>query len=77
MTQVLDAIYEHGTFRLVAPAGIQLAEGQPVRIIVEADVRQDILELAAQVYAGLSDEDIVDVERTALDRGAFFTIQPQ
>jgi len=31
----------------------------------------DILGLAAQVYAGLSDQEVADVEKVALDRSSF------
>lgn len=33
--ETLDAIFEHGVFRLVQPPGIPLREGQRVRLIVE------------------------------------------
>ena len=32
---------------------------------------EEILGLAAQVYAGLSEQDVLEVERIALDRGRF------
>jgi predicted DNA-binding antitoxin AbrB/MazE fold protein len=71
MTQVYDAVYKHGTFRLVTPPDLPLAEGQQVRIIVEVDTPEDILGLAARVYEGLSEREVNDVERIALDRSAF------
>ena len=65
MTQVLDAVFEDGKFRLT--------EGQRVRPTVDAGVQpEDVLALAGQVYAGLSDEEVEAVERIALDRRAFF-----
>ncbi len=33
----------------------------------------EILALAAQVYEGLSPEDVADIERLALDRSHFFS----
>ena len=33
----------------------------------------NVLDLAASVYAGLSEEDIADVERIATDRSKFFS----
>jgi hypothetical protein len=33
---------------------------------------EDVIELAAQVYEGLSDEEMDEIERIALDRGDFF-----
>jgi hypothetical protein len=50
-----------------------LNEGEQVRIIIECkSAPEDVLELAGRVYAGLSDEEVDDVERIALDREAFF-----
>ncbi len=61
-TETLDAIFEHGSFRLVQPPAIPLREGQRVRLIVETEESPDaILALAASVYAGLSPQDITEV----------------
>lgn len=51
---------------------MELNEGQ-VKIMVESEsTPKDILALAGRVYAGLSEEDMNDIERIALERGAFF-----
>lgn len=72
-TETLDAIFEHGTFRLVQPPSIPLREGQLVRLVVETDESPEaILDLAANVYAGLSPQDITEVEQIALQRQDFF-----
>lgn len=72
-TEMLEAIFEHGTFRLVQPPSIPLREGQRVRLIVETEDSPDaILALAAGVYAGLSPQDIAEIERIALQRQDFF-----
>jgi predicted DNA-binding antitoxin AbrB/MazE fold protein len=72
-TEAIDAIFEHGTFRLVRPPTIPLREGQRVRLVVETEASPDaILALAANVYAGLSPQDILDVEQIALQRQDFF-----
>lgn len=73
MTQIYDAVYENGIFRPIGPLPTRLAEGQQVRIVVEVDTPEDILRLAAQVYAGLSEQEVQEVEKIALDRSAFFT----
>jgi hypothetical protein len=44
------------------------AEGQEVQIVVDTGQRSDIVDLATQVYEGLSDADVDEVERIALDR---------
>lgn len=72
MTQICEAVYENGTFRPVAPAAPDLAEGQHVRLVEETDTPEDILRLAAQVYAGLSEQEVNSIELVALDRSAFF-----
>ena len=73
MTQVLDAIFEKGAFRPLKSPSPVIMEGQKVRLVVEADAPNDMLALAAQVYAGLTEQEIDEVERIALDRSAFFT----
>ncbi len=73
MTHVIDAVFEDGVFRPV-DASPPLANGQHVRIVVETNGDGgDALDLATRVYDGLSDADIEDVERIALDRTRFFS----
>ena len=73
MTQILEAIYENGVFRpLKRP---ELAEGQRVSLVVEPGAAlspDEMLELAGKVFEGLSDEQIREIERIALDRQEFF-----
>jgi predicted DNA-binding antitoxin AbrB/MazE fold protein len=72
-TETLEAIFEQGSFRLVQPPSIPLREGQRVRLVVETEESPDaILALAASVYAGLSLQDITQVEQIALERRDFF-----
>lgn len=74
MTQTIEAIFEHGTFRLVRPLHLPLRDGQRVRLVVETEETPDaILDLAASVYDGLSPEDIDEVEQIALERHDFFS----
>jgi predicted DNA-binding antitoxin AbrB/MazE fold protein len=72
MTQTCEAIYENGLFRPLAPAPEGLSEGQKVRLVVEAKP-VDVIDLAVHVYDGLSEEDIDEIERIALDRSNFFS----
>ncbi len=70
-----EAVYENGVFRpLAAPPNV--AEGQRVRLTVEPGPQQDVLELAAKVYEGLSEEQIDEIEKIILDRGDFFGGRP-
>ncbi len=70
MQQTIEAVYENGGFRLIDPADLRMLEGQKVRLIVEppAESVTNPLELAAQVYQGLSESEIDEIERIALDR---------
>ena len=73
MSQVLEAVFEHGVFRLLYPVADPLPEGRHVRLIVETEpASEDLLELAGQVYDGLSVQQINEVEQIALDRRNFF-----
>lgn len=72
MKHAIDAIYENGRFRPVQREGIDLAEGQRVRITVDDQCEPEALRLALSVYEGLSDEDIDEIEEIALERGGFF-----
>ncbi|MEC4818481.1 MAG: antitoxin family protein [Scytonema sp. PMC 1069.18] len=72
--QTLKAIYENGVFRPLEEP--ELTEGQFVQIIVEPTTPlspQDMLQLAAQVYEGLSATDIDEIEAIALNRDNFFS----
>ena len=74
----LDAVFEKGAFRPVDPGVVHVPEGQRVRLLVEEAstpncvLEPDILQLAGQVYAGLSAEQIDEIERIATDRSSFF-----
>lgn len=74
MTQTLDAIYEKGVFRpLTKP---EIADGQSVKLVVETSSKlnpEEMLKLAAQVYEGLSEEQINEIEQIAIERGNLLT----
>jgi len=74
MRQTLDAVFEGGTFRPLGSAEIPLSPGQRVRLTVEsaAEAEGDLIELATEVYDGLSNEQLAEIERIALDRSDFF-----
>jgi predicted DNA-binding antitoxin AbrB/MazE fold protein len=69
MEQTLEAVFENGTFRLLEPSAVTLVEGQHVRLTVEIEkTPDDVLALAEQVYEGLPEEEIGEIERISLDR---------
>jgi predicted DNA-binding antitoxin AbrB/MazE fold protein len=73
MKHILDAIYEKGVFRPLTRPG--LVEGQHVHLAVETardESPDDLLELASQVYQGLTNEQLDQIECIALDRRGFF-----
>ena len=73
MKSTVEAIFEDGVFKPVQPP--ELAEGQRVQITVESVLRpapDEILRIAADVYRGLSDSDIREIEDMARRR-VFFT----
>ena len=72
MKHAIDAIYENGTFRPIERDALAIADGQRVRITIDDQCEPEALRLAMTVYDGLSDKDIDEVEKTALDRGNFF-----
>lgn len=72
-TKAVEAVYEHGGFRLVAPIDLKLSEGQKVRLVVEPmEQSEDILVLAARVYEGLTADEIDSIEGHARRRDDFF-----
>lgn len=73
VTQPIDAVYEHGTFRVLDTGTVNIPEGQRVRLIAEpVDKPESVLDLLGQVYDGLSEEEIEDIEEIILDRSNFF-----
>lgn len=78
MTQTLDAVFEDGSFRPVDNGSLPFSEGQRVKLTVEvpAKTQNDLLGLVEQVYEGLSDKDINEVEGIGLDRSRFFHDRP-
>ena len=76
MTKNVDAIYEDGAFRPLESDSIALEDGALVRLTVEpvpSDAGSNVLDLAANVYADLSDEEVAEIERIATDRSNFFS----
>jgi len=72
MNRVIDAVYENGAFRPVCPDAVSITDGQRVQITVEVDGEPEALRAAMNVYEGLAEEVVDEIERIALDRGRFF-----
>lgn len=77
MTRILEAVYEDGVLRPLEDPGLQ--EHQRVLLEIRFEPREQAssaLEAWNQVYEGLSDEEIAEVEAMALDRSRFSRDKP-
>lgn len=77
MKHIVKAIYENGVFKPVTAP--EIPQGQQVRLEIEPLTEpsaEDILKLAAQVYQGLSEQDIDEIEAIARHRSPHFFISP-
>lgn len=73
MRQTIKARYHGGVLQPLEP--LALADDAEVQVTVDTDFTigaEEILRRAAQVYQGLSADDITQVESIALDRQHFF-----
>ena len=77
MTRILEAVYEDGVLRPLEDPGLQ--EHQRVLLEIRFEPREQAssaLEAWHQVYEGLSEGEIADVEAMALDRSRFSRDNP-
>ena len=73
MTQTIEAIYQNGIFKPLNPIPESISEGEKVKLVVETEEDVNpIIKLAENFYEGLSEEDIDEIERIALDRSNSF-----
>lgn len=74
MTQTIEAVYQNGIFKPLAPVSEGLVEGNRVEITINDKKLspEEMLELASKVYEGLSEQEIDEIERIAFDRTNFF-----
>ena len=71
MTQTIEAIYQNGMFKPLSPISEEISEGEKVKLVLETQ-ENSIMKLAENFYEGLSEEDIDEIEKIALDRSNFF-----
>lgn len=69
MTHTVEAVFENGAFRPIDP--VTLDDGQHVKLSIEIK-KSDPLALIQDVYTGLSEADIDEIEKVILDRREFF-----
>jgi predicted DNA-binding antitoxin AbrB/MazE fold protein len=72
MTQTIEAIYQNGMFKPLNPISETISEGEKVKLVVETEDVNPIMKLAENFYEGVSEEDIDEIEKIALDRSNFF-----
>jgi len=75
MTQVVSAIYEGGVLKPLDP--VDLKEHDKVYLTIEVEEErkknvEEILELAAKCFEGLSEEEISIIESARLNKTLFF-----
>lgn len=75
---VFEAVYEDGVLKPLRDPGLPEHHRFSVRVQELGEMRAaDDLEAWHRVYAGLSEEDIAEVEEIALDRSRFLRRQPE
>jgi predicted DNA-binding antitoxin AbrB/MazE fold protein len=74
MAKTIEAVYAGGVFTPLQ--GIALPEGERVTLSVEparsSPSPDEMLNLLGQVYEGLSEQEIQEIEEIVLDRSNFF-----
>ena len=70
MKHSVDAVYEHGSLKLLE--AVDLREGQRVRVELHTEEDEDPLEVLARVYDGLSEREVEAVEDAILNRQPLF-----
>jgi predicted DNA-binding antitoxin AbrB/MazE fold protein len=73
MSETVEAVYEKGVFRPVAPLHGALQDGQRVRLLVEPELAAETaLDLALHVFDGLSEAEVDEIEAVIQRRGDYF-----
>lgn len=64
MKRTIDAVYEGGAFRPLWPLDGDVQEGQRVQLILETEPLSfdEMLDIAARVYEGFSEQEVRDLE---------------
>jgi predicted DNA-binding antitoxin AbrB/MazE fold protein len=67
--RLIEAVFENGVLRPLTEIQPPLLEGQRVRLLVEAEEPLPrALELSTHVYDDLTEPEVEEIERIALDR---------
>jgi len=73
MRQTIEAVYQNGMFKPLNPVSEEITEGKTVEITIKdkESSANEIMKLAENFYEGLSEEEINEIEKIALDRSNF------
>jgi predicted DNA-binding antitoxin AbrB/MazE fold protein len=71
MIQSIEAVFQDGVFRPIEPPPQDLLEGQRVQVVAKKLSPDEMMNLVTSIYDGLSEEEIDEIERIALDRSNF------
>ena len=69
MQQTINAVYKDGVFKPLKK--LKIPNGQKAKIILDTfskSIPDELLDLAGQVYDGLSEKQIDDIEQIAFNR---------
>ena len=74
MTHTIEAVYQNGMFKPLKSIPDSFFEGEEVLIdvISREENGNPIMKLAENFYDGLSEDEIDEIEKIALDRSNFF-----
>jgi predicted DNA-binding antitoxin AbrB/MazE fold protein len=73
ISKTIEAVFTHGAFHPASVLDLPFSEGQKVRLVVEPMGKADeILALAAEVYEGLTNDQIDEIEKLVHRREDFF-----
>jgi predicted DNA-binding antitoxin AbrB/MazE fold protein len=80
-SQTIKVVYENGVFRPLTLPEPSIKEGEQIDITLDHSLDhklspRQITELAASVFDGLSEEEIKEIEKIALDRSSFNRSSP-
>ena len=77
MAYKVEAVYENGILKPLQP--LELTEHQRVSVTIDESLAvespEEALRAWEQVYEGLSDEEIVEIEALILDRSHFMPLE--
>lgn len=72
MTETIELVYQNGIFKPLNAVPESVTEGSKIKLVIEVEESSSIMKLAENFYEGLSEDEIDEIEKIALDRSNFF-----